>query len=298
MKSLHRSTSQAFTLIELLVVIAIIAILAALVLPSISGAFDKAKLTSALSNGRQIHQATYRMVLDNAANPNPELGWPGDLANSRQPRLLDRSVRRAAGEVQISGSRQPRQALRRPLPDRHLFGRRDRSRARIASSTFFKIQENDSDTDIFLATKNFTFRQRPRHQATVWRLGLRGRPQRWRRAFPLWRPGHEQEYRRDARRDRGQPRPAGWPDPQRLTSHFRTLRPKHSDPKEPASPDAGSFVWGRDCHQPGITPETDLTNRLLSCGKLSSETHRLSARANGDRDRGRVDSGCLGVAPS
>lgn len=78
--NLQKRKDSGFTLIEMLVVIAIIALLAAILVPTVTNALENANRTRVLSNGRGIYQAIFAAHLETINFPPPVSVWPRDQA--------------------------------------------------------------------------------------------------------------------------------------------------------------------------------------------------------------------------
>lgn len=160
---------KGFTLIELLVVISIIAVLASLAVPAVTGALVKGQLIQAMSNARQIHQATMSMATDGATNSDSNLGWPGDLNPNLNtavtgssgvttlPQFVQRLVQydyfkaadlkifSTAGITAYSGGQDSSGTLTATFLD--------------ANSAFklYWVRDTDPSNTLLLATKNYTY---------------------------------------------------------------------------------------------------------------------------------------------
>ena len=75
----HRQSRPAFTLVELLVVIGIIAVLIALLLPTLSVAREHARVVKCMSNLRQLYVATVMYGNDNQDH------WPDNIVGGNAP---------------------------------------------------------------------------------------------------------------------------------------------------------------------------------------------------------------------
>ena len=78
--NVKKTKDSGFTLIEMLVVIAIIALLAAILVPTVTNALENANRTRALSNGRGIYQAIFAAHLETINFPLDPPVWPSQAS--------------------------------------------------------------------------------------------------------------------------------------------------------------------------------------------------------------------------
>jgi hypothetical protein len=135
----------------------IVVVLAVYVVPAIKfRQVHGLRLTTALSNGRQIHQAVYRMVLDGAATEPPSLEWPGDIAAAKTSPVTT-SGQLVERLVELKYFERGSVAKLFVAPGRPVYPGTGPFEGKYSPYFFFKVTEKDDDTAIFLATKNFHY---------------------------------------------------------------------------------------------------------------------------------------------
>jgi hypothetical protein len=149
---------EGLTWLEAVVVLAVVLILVALALPITFDDHHTAgmRFAGTLSNARQIHQATYRMVLDGKESGDANLAWPGDLATAG-----DHPVTTTGEFVEhlVAHKYLDRDSLAKLFsgPKVTTYSGHGPFEGRNSVFDIYKVAETDKDTAIFLATKNFNF---------------------------------------------------------------------------------------------------------------------------------------------
>ncbi len=153
---------SAFTLIELLVVIAIIAILASLAIPAVTGAMVKGQMVQTVNNGKQIALAASGLAFDGISTGDPNLGWPGDLAEaegagvkavSNLPTYIERLIdydKLQPGDVAKIFS----------APGIPQWNGQGQMASKNSAFKIYKVKDNDGGNTILVATKNYKYNEK------------------------------------------------------------------------------------------------------------------------------------------
>lgn len=150
---------NAFTLIELLVVIAIIAILASLAIPAVTGAMVKGQLVQTTNNGKQIALAASGLAFDGVATGDPNLGWPGDLAEAtgqgvEQVNNLSNYVTRLIDYDKLQKGDVAKIFSAPGVPQ---WNGQGEFSSNNSAFKIYKVKENDPGSTLLVATKNYRY---------------------------------------------------------------------------------------------------------------------------------------------